>query len=70
MMAQDYEARALRLEGVAREADYAVRAPEMYKTEQTRSGASGPHLRRPTNWPPCGSGRAGISTRHVAAESN
>ena len=38
MMAQEYETRALRLEGISREAEDDVGAsPEMFKTEQTHS---------------------------------
>ena len=38
MMAQEYETRALRLEGVPREAEDDMGAsPEMFKTEQTHS---------------------------------
>jgi hypothetical protein len=38
MMAQEYETRAVRLEGISREAeDDEGASPEMFKTEQTHS---------------------------------
>ena len=36
-MAQEYETRALRLEGVAREVEDDVASPELFRTEQPHS---------------------------------